>query len=116
MGFDYAHSLVDEHSRLAYSEVLPGEKGSTCAGFLLRAIDYFASHGITRIERLMTDNAWAHRWSLRAVCAEHGIRQKFIKPHWTDEGACALSRPHQASRRRRSPRGNPTYCPDVNDD
>lgn len=81
VGFDYVHSLVDDHSRLAYSEVLPDEKGSTCAGFLVRAIDYFAGHGITRIERLMTDNAWAYRWSLRAVCAEHGIRQKFIKPH-----------------------------------
>ncbi|SFC37344.1 Integrase core domain-containing protein, partial [Nocardioides terrae] len=53
----------------------------TCAAFLVRAIDYFAAHGIARIERLMTDNAWAYRWSLRAVCAEHGIQQKFIKPH-----------------------------------
>ncbi|MFD4184155.1 IS481 family transposase [Rhodococcus sp. NPDC058514] len=80
-GFDYVHSLVDDHSRLAYSEILADEKGETCAGFLTRAIDYFAGHGITTIERLMTDNAWAYRWSLRAVCAEHGIRQKFIKPH-----------------------------------
>lgn len=38
------------------------------------------SHGITRIERLTTDNAWAYRWALRGVCAEHDI-QKFIKPH-----------------------------------
>ncbi|CAM3274722.1 IS481 family transposase [Prescottella defluvii] len=80
-GFDYVHSLVDDHSRLAYSEILPDEKGSTCSGFLTRAIDYFADRGITRIERLMTDNAWAYRWSLRAVCAEHGIKQKFIRPH-----------------------------------
>lgn len=48
---------------------------------LQRAITYFAAHGITRIERLMTDNAWAYRWSLRKVCAEHDIKQKFIKPH-----------------------------------
>ncbi len=75
------HSFVDDHSRLAYSEILPDEKGATCAGFLIRAIDYFAGHGITRIERLMTDNAWAYRYSLRTVCAEFGIRQKFIKPH-----------------------------------
>ena len=80
-GYDYIHSLVDDHSRLAYSEVLPDEKGITCAGFLARAIDYFAAHGITRIERLMTDNAWAYRWSLREVCAAHQIRQKFIRPH-----------------------------------
>lgn len=81
VGYDYVHSLVDDHSRLAYSEVLADEKGPTCAAFLERAIAYFAAHGITRIERLMTDNAWAYRWSLRAVCAEHRIRQKFIKPH-----------------------------------
>lgn len=81
IGFDYVHSVVDDHSRLAYSEVLPDEKGPTCAAFLERAIDYFARHGIVRIERLLTDNAWAYRWSLREVCAAHGIRQKFIKPH-----------------------------------
>jgi transposase InsO family protein len=80
-GYDYIHSLVDDHSRLAYSEVLPDEKGATCAGFLERAIDFFAAHGITRIERLMTDNAWAYRWSLREVCTAHQIRQKFIRPH-----------------------------------
>ena len=69
VGFDYVHSLVDDHSRLAYSEVLPDEKGPTCAAFLTRAVGYFAAHGITRIERLMTDNAWAYRCSLREVCA-----------------------------------------------
>jgi transposase InsO family protein len=81
VGFDYVHSLVDDHSRLAYSEVLPDEKGATCAAFLERAIGYFAEHGIKKIERLITDNAWAYRHSLRAVCAEHDIAQKFIKPH-----------------------------------
>lgn len=81
IGYDYVHSLVDDHSRLAYSEVLSDEKGPTCAGFLARAIGYFAKHGIMRIERLLTDNAWAYRCSLCQVCADHGIRQLFIKPH-----------------------------------
>src|SRR3954454_12808240 len=81
VGFDYVHALVDDHSRFAYCEVLPDEKGATCAGFLTRAIAYFAAHGITRIERLMTDNAWAYRKSLPKVCAAAGITQKFIKPH-----------------------------------
>jgi transposase InsO family protein len=81
VGYDYVHSLVDDHSRLAYSEVLPDEKGPTCAGFLDRAIAYFTAHGITRIEQVMTDNAWAYKWSLRQICAEHGIKQRFIKPH-----------------------------------
>jgi len=81
IGYDYVHSLVDDHSRLAYSEILPDEKGPTCAGFLTRAAAYFAAHGITRIERIMTDNAWAYRWSLREVTAQLGARQKFIRPH-----------------------------------
>ncbi len=46
--------------------------------------------GITRIERLMTDNAWAYRWSLREACAEHSIRQTFIKP----DGQVHLARQH----------------------
>lgn len=81
VGFDYVHSLVDDHSRLAYSEVLTDEKGLTCAGFLARALAYFAAHGITRVERLMTDNAWAYRYSLRDLCAAAGIKQVFIRPH-----------------------------------
>ena len=36
-GYDYVHSVVDDHSRLAYSEILPDEKGATCAGHLGRA-------------------------------------------------------------------------------
>jgi transposase InsO family protein len=81
VGFDYVHSLVDDHSRLAYSEVHRDEKGTTCAGFLARALDYFAAHGIAQVEELMTDNAWAYRYSLRELCAARGIKQIFIKPH-----------------------------------
>jgi transposase InsO family protein len=77
------HSLVDDHSRLAYSEILPDEKGATCAAFLERAAAYFAGKGITRIERVMTDNAFAYRHStdLKRVCAALATTQKFIKPH-----------------------------------
>lgn len=81
IGYDYVHALVDDHSRLAYAEVLADEQGVTCAAFLERAIAYFAAHGIGRIERLLTDNAWAYRYSLRRVCAAHGISQRFIRPH-----------------------------------
>ncbi|MGV0707333.1 IS481 family transposase [Mycolicibacterium porcinum] len=80
-GFDYVHSLVDDHSRLAYSEILPDEKGPTCAAFLRRAALNFRAYGIGVIEAVMTDNAWAYRYSIREVCAELGARQVFIKPH-----------------------------------
>jgi transposase InsO family protein len=98
IGYDYVHSLVDDHSRLAYSEILPDEKGPTCAAFLNRAADYFAAHGIAGIERLMTDNAWSYRWSLREVCAARGIKQVFIKPHcpWQNGKVERLNRTLQA--------------------
>jgi transposase InsO family protein len=83
IGYDYVHSVVDDHSRLAYSEILPDEKGPTCAAFLLRAADYLTRHGITRIERLITDNHLSYRRSaaMRAAVASLGARHLFIKPH-----------------------------------
>jgi transposase InsO family protein len=94
LGYDFVHCLIDDHSRLAYCEILPDEKGPTCAEFLTRAAAYFAAHGITRIERIMTDNAWAYRWSLRQVCTTLGARQIFIKPHcpWQNGKAERLNR------------------------
>jgi transposase InsO family protein len=81
IGFDYVHSLVDDHSRLAYSEILPDEKGVTCAGFLLRAAGYFAEHGIGRIERVMTDNHLGYKRStqFRAAIELLAARHTFIK-------------------------------------
>ena len=83
IGYDYVHSLVDDHSRLAYSEVLTDEKGATCAAFLLRAATYFTAHGITRIERVITDNHLSYKKSadVRAAVKTLGARHKFIKPH-----------------------------------
>jgi transposase InsO family protein len=83
VGFDYVHSLVDDHSRLAYCEILPDEKGPTCAAFLLRAAAYFAKHGITRIERVMTDNHFSYRLSADTAAALRtlGATHKLIRPH-----------------------------------
>jgi transposase InsO family protein len=83
IGFDYVHSLIDDHSRLAYSEILPDEKGATCAVFLLRAADYFASFGITRIQRVMTDNHFSYKNStdVAAAMSALGAKHVFIRPH-----------------------------------
>lgn len=83
IGFDYVHSIVDDHSRLAYSEILPDELGPTCAAFLLRAADYFATYGITRIERVMTDNHWSYTKSTDMVRALEALeaKQVLIRPH-----------------------------------
>ncbi len=83
IGYDYVHSMVDDHSRLAYSEIHDDESGPTCAGFLTRAAAYFAAHGIPVIERVITDNAFAYRRStaFADAVAAIGARQKFIRPH-----------------------------------
>jgi transposase InsO family protein len=83
VGYDYVHSLVDDHSRLAYSEILADEKGSTAAAFLTRAAAYFAEHGIDRIERVMTDNHWSYRRSTDMAQAIEDLdaRHVFIRPH-----------------------------------
>lgn len=83
LGFDYIHSAVDDHSRLAYSEILPDEQGNTCAGFLTRAADYFSAQGITSIEWVMTDNhvSYTRSRGMQAALAQLGARHKLIKPH-----------------------------------
>ncbi len=63
IGYDYVHSAVDDHSRLAYCEILTDEKGDTAAGFLHRAAAFFATCGIARIDEVMTDNHWSYTGS-----------------------------------------------------
>ena len=60
VGYEYVHSMVDDHSRFAYSEIHDNQASETCAGFILRAAQTFATHGY-RIDRVMTDNAWGYR-------------------------------------------------------
>jgi transposase InsO family protein len=62
VGFDFLHVAIDDHSRVAFVQALPDEKGPTCARFVADAASFFASHGVT-IERVMTDNAMNYRRS-----------------------------------------------------
>jgi len=82
IGFDYIHSVVDDHTRIAYSEIHDDEKGATCVSFFERAIAFYASHGIT-IERVMTDNHWSYKNTTRLAELIDGIgaKHKFIRPH-----------------------------------
>ena len=81
-GYDFLHVAIDDHSRYAYVEALPNERGATCAGFVLRAASHFAELGI-RIERVMTDRAknyvLAHEFAdaLLELGAVHKITQPY---------------------------------------
>ena len=95
IGYDYVHTAIDDHSRLAYAEIHADEKGATAAGFLARATAFYAGHGI-RIERVISDNAFAYRNSrvFQDTAADLGIVQKFIRPHcpWTNGKVERLNR------------------------
>ena len=82
VGYDFAHAIVDDHSRLAYVELHDNEKATTVTGFVERALAFYASHGILA-KRLMTDNAFAyvHNRSLRDLLARHSIRHLTTKPY-----------------------------------
>ena len=82
VGYDYAHAIVDDHSRLAYVELHDDEKAATVTGFLERALGFFAAHGITA-KRLMTDNAFTyiHNRSLRELLTQHNIRHLTTEPY-----------------------------------
>lgn len=60
-GYVFLHSAIDGYSRLAYTEALPDEKAVTAVAFLDRARAWFAAHGITQIERIVTDNGSCYR-------------------------------------------------------
>ena len=82
VGWEYLHVAIDDASRLAYTELLPDERGQTCAGFLARAAAWFASLGV-RIERVMTDNAFAYTKSrrFRATMTKLGARHLTTRPY-----------------------------------
>ena len=82
IGFDYVHAAVDDHSRLAYAEILPDETGPTCADFLLRAAAWFAGHGVT-VREVMTDNALNYTRSkdFAAALSAIGAKHRRIRPH-----------------------------------
>ncbi len=95
IGYDYVHTAIDDHTRLAYSEVLGDEKDTTCAAFLHRALAWFADHGV-RVRRVLTDNAWVYRrgtdWGW--VCIAWQLKRRFTKPGcpWTNGKAERFNR------------------------
>jgi transposase InsO family protein len=82
IGYDVAHAIVDDHSRLAYLELRPDEKAATVTGFLARALAFFAEHGIVA-KRLMTDNGFSYvkNRSLAELLDRNDIRHLTTEPY-----------------------------------
>lgn len=81
VGYAYLHSAVDDHSRLAYTEVLADEKGATAAAFWRRAESWFRAQGVV-VERVLTDNAFSYQGRLfNEALAASNIRHRYCRPY-----------------------------------
>ena len=80
-GWEFVHVCVDDHSRLAYVEVLESEHATTAIGFLDRALAWFSERGVS-VERVMTDNGPAYvSHAHAAACRELGLRHLRTRPY-----------------------------------
>ena len=113
MGWEYLHVAIDDHSRIAFSEIFPNQKAASAAAFLRHAVRYYARLGIP-IRRLLTDNGVCYRSGLmQRTCQQLGIRQRFTRPYTPQTNGkaerfiqtalreWAWARPYQNSEQRR---------------
>jgi transposase InsO family protein len=79
-GWQYLHLAIDDHSRLAYAELLSSESPADCVAFLHRAVAWYAERAIS-VERVLTDNGNGYRsFAWRDACAELGIGRRYTRP------------------------------------
>jgi transposase InsO family protein len=82
MGTALVHTVIDDHSRVAYAEIHDDEKAMTAAiGVLRPAVAWFAARGV-RAQRVLSDNGScyrSHAW--RDACAELGVTHKRTRPY-----------------------------------
>jgi len=81
LGTAFVHTVIDDHSRVAYAEICTDEKAETAIGVLQRAVSWFADRGVT-VERVLSDNGSAYKsYAWRNACAELGITPKKTRPY-----------------------------------
>ena len=80
-GYEVMHVAIDDHSRVAFVQILPDETKYSAIAFLKAAVDYFERQRV-HIQRLLTDNGSAY-WSrdFAAACADLEIKQRFTRPY-----------------------------------
>jgi transposase InsO family protein len=80
-GFLALHVAIDDHSRMAFTQMLPDQKADTTVGFLRSAVDFFATHGIG-IRALLTDNGSSYRSrQFRQACLQMQIKHRRTRPY-----------------------------------
>ncbi len=123
LGYSFLHTALDDHSRLAYTEILGDETKETAAGFWRRAYAWFAAQGITAV-RVLSDNGSCYISRLwHDTCAQLGVTVKKTRPYrpqtngkverfhrtLADEWAYAKAYTSENARRRALPRFLHTY-------
>jgi transposase InsO family protein len=81
LGTAFVHTVIDDHSRVAYAEICPDEKAQTAIGVLQRAVAWFAERGVI-VERVLSDNGSCYRsqaWT--TACHDLGITPKKTRPY-----------------------------------
>ena len=81
LGTGFVHTVIDDHSRVAYAEICPDEKATTAIAVLQRSVAWFAARGVT-VERVLSDNGSAYRsHAWRDACAQLGVKHKRTRPY-----------------------------------
>jgi transposase InsO family protein len=81
LGTGFVHTVIDDHSRVAYAEICADEKADTAIGVLRRAVSWFTDRGVT-VERVLSDNGSCYKsFAWRDACAELGITHKRTRPY-----------------------------------
>ena len=113
IGTAFVHTVIDDHSRVAYAEIHDNETADTAVGVLQRAVSWFAERGVT-VERVLSDNGPAYRSHLwRETCHELGITPKKTRPYRPQTNgkierfhrtlaAWAFDRPYNSEKARRA--------------
>lgn len=80
-GYDYLHVAVDDRTRLAYVEAHDRQDGAAAAGFMARALAWFAQLGV-QVERVLTDNGWCYRsQAFQQVLTQAGAEHRRTRPY-----------------------------------
>lgn len=94
IGIAFLHTVIDDHSRVAYAEICTDEKAATAIGVRRRAVAWFAERGVT-VERVLSDNGSAYRsYAWRDACVELNITPKRTRPYRPDQRQNRAIPPH----------------------
>jgi len=81
VGWEYVHVAIDDHSRVAFAQIMPDEKKASAITFLHAAIAFYQGLGIT-VRRVMTDNGSCYRaLDFRDLCQKRGLKHIRTKPY-----------------------------------